>query len=260
MQSIGLVKKASFLLLLAVVSQACQLVDGPCEKGRGGMVRREFVMDDFSGINMAMAGNVTITRGEEVAVELEGQANILDLISAEVEDGLWTIYPRSCVANVEGFNVYITLPSLDNVTVTGSGSVTSTSNFEQDISLMLAGSGQIQYAGTAGQAIIALSGSGKIEFEGDFSEVSVSHSGSGTMSLAGSADFLKISSSGSGAVDAFDLVAAAGQVISSGSGSSSVYVSNELEAKVSGSGSIFYKGNPLIDETDTGSGNIVNAN
>ena len=260
MQNVGLSQRVMFFCLIAVVAQGCRLVDGPCEKGTGTIVRREFPIEAFSGINMTMAGNVEIRRGEEVSVELEGQGNILDLISAKVEDRLWTIYPRNCVSNVEGFKVYITVPALDNITLTGSGEVTSTDIFGNDINIFLSGSGQIVYEGAAEAAVIALGGSGKITFGGDFSEVSVSHSGSGNLSMSGSTGFLKITNSGSGAVDAFGMLAVTGQVMNSGSGSSSVYVTDELEASVSGSGSVFYKGSPVIEETDTGSGNVVNAN
>lgn len=260
MQSVGLFQRVLFSLLIAGVAQGCQLIDGPCEKGKGTVIRREFPIETFSGINMTMVGNVEITKGEEVSVELEGQENILDLISSEVKGGLWTIYPRNCVSNVEGFKVYITVPALDNITVTGSGAVNSTDNFEEDINILLSGSGQIVYEGAAEAVIIALTGSGKITFGGDFSEVSVSHSGSGNLSMSGSTGFLRITNSGSGAVNAFGMLAVTGQVINSGSGSSSVYVTDGLEASVSGSGSIFYKGNPVIEESDSGSGNIVNAN
>ncbi|MEQ8413074.1 MAG: head GIN domain-containing protein [Imperialibacter sp.] len=247
-------------LAFGISGQGCSIVDGPCEKGKGDIVRRDVDIEAFTGINMTMAGNVTIERGEALSVEVEGQPNILDLISTDVEDGQWTIYPRSCVSNHKDFSVFITLPELENVTLTGSGSITTLDSFDDDVDILLSGSGKITYAGQGEEANVALTGSGKITFSGDFADITVSHSGSGSVLLSGAADFLKATCSGSGGIDAYELVAANAQVVNSGSGSSKVYVTSELEAVVSGSGSIFYRGNAVVDETDNGSGSIINDN
>ncbi|WOK09573.1 head GIN domain-containing protein [Imperialibacter roseus] len=248
------------VLAFGIASQGCSIVDGPCERGKGDIVRRALDIEAFAGINMTMAGTVTIERGETLSVEIEGQPNILDLISTDVEDGQWTIYPRSCISNHKDFSVFITLPELENIILTGSGSITTLDSFDDDVDILLSGSGKITYAGQGEKANVALTGSGKITFTGDFTNVTVSHSGSGSVLLSGAADFLKATCSGSGGIDAYEMAATKAQVVNSGSGSSKVHVTDELEAVVSGSGSIFYRGDAVVDETDNGSGSIVNDN
>jgi len=250
-----------FLMSIACF-QSCGVVDGPCERGRGDVAKRQLEVESFKGVNMTMAGNVTIEKGEELKVEVEGQPNILDLINTSVESEVWTIYPTSCVSNYKNFNVYITVPELTGVTLTGSGTISTSGAFEDDIDILLSGSGKIVYAGTSAKASVTLSGSGKIEFSGDYADLTVSDSGSGGVVLLGSTDFLKVTCSGSGGVDAFGMVATTAKVINSGSGSTRVQVIDELEAVLTGSGSIFYKGNPIFnpEPIDTGSGQIVDSN
>ncbi len=249
-----------FFGLLAVSS--CQLVDGPCEKGKGDVVRRDFEIGTFSGVNMTMAGKVFIKQGEEVKVEVEGQTNILDELSGSIEGEVWTIYPRNCVSNYKELSIYITLPELNSLALTGSGTITTEDVFNNDVSILLSGSGQISYKGMLGMADIALTGSGKVTCVGDFQELTVTHSGSGSVALTGTTGFLKVACSGSGSIQAYEMTSTLAQVINSGSGSSMVYVVDELEAVINGSGSIFYKGTPAFvpDVVDTGSGGLVNAN
>ncbi len=46
----------------------------------------------------------------------------------------------------------------------------------------------------------------------------------------------------------------------SGSGGISVTVNTNLDAIIRGRGDVFYKGNPMINENISGSGNVIDAN
>jgi len=253
---------AFFLVCGIFVLQGCQIIDGPCIRGEGNVVTREISIEDFSKVNLAMAGEVTIERGEEIKVSLMGHPNILDQISIEVTDNEWVIYPRECVSNSKDFAVHITMPAVNGITLSSSGSIVSSDAFEGNIEMTLSGSGQIKFNASGEEAIIRLSGSGKIEYFGQSSTLNVAHSGSGRIILEGSCAELEIAQSGSGGVEAYGLVANEAAVRVSGSGSARVNVTTRLGAILTGSGSIFYKGSPIFDPepADSGSGAIINDN
>ena len=103
-----------------------------------------------------------------------------------------------------------------------------------------------------------ISGSGKIEFTGDVNDlVEIGISGSGRFLAVGSARSIKTTISGSGKVNAADLLVDRCDVRISGSGDVVVNVKSSLNASISGSGTVTYKGNPTEFNThSSGSGTI----
>jgi hypothetical protein len=79
--------------------------------------------------------------------------------------------------------------------------------------------------------------------------------------VAGTAKKQSVNISGSSKIDAFDLKSEESEVSISGSGNVNINVTQSLEARVSGSGDIRYKGNPDIRNIHvSGSGNIKKVN
>jgi len=63
--------------------------------------------------------------------------------------------------------------------------------------------------------------------------------------------------SGAGGLDAFDLKAEYARIRISGVGGADIYVTKELDAKISGLGDVTYRGNPAnIDKSVSGLGTI----
>ena len=82
-------------------------------------------------------------------------------------------------------------------------------------------------------------------------------SGSGKIVASGSAQSVKTSISGSGKVLAANLEADKCDIRISGSGDVEINVKSELDATISGSGSVSYKGNPNhVNSHASGSGHI----
>lgn len=104
-----------------------------------------------------------------------------------------------------------------------------------------------------------LSGSGNITVTGiRASRLTVTVPGSGDISASGSVTRLNISIDGSGDVQATGLSARNVDAVISGSGSIFVTVTQSLDAKVLGSGAILYSGNPAqVTTSITGSGTVT---
>src|SRR5580698_7332686 len=89
------------------------------------------------------------------------------------------------------------------------------------------------------------SGSGRIEWKLAADEVHIGTSGSGQIQLKGQARELECSVSGSGRIEAGDLeIQDRSDIHISGSGSCTIATSGVIQGRISGSGGIYYKGNP----------------
>lgn len=214
-----------------------------CIRGEGPVVSRVIDLPVFTGIKVKGSSNVFLQYGPTQFVEVLGQANILDELETVVDDDVWTIEFDRCIRRHETVEVYITLPFLTSVSLTGSGDVYGENTFVSEQTLEL-----------------DLTGSGSIDLAVDNLQVIGETTGSGNITLEGSCDEFDFTTTGSGEFRTFGLVSLRGKVKSTGSGSSQVHVEEDLEVKLTGSGDVYYKGNPLIDASITGSGKLINAN
>lgn len=240
-------------------------------------------VESFSRISFGFPGKLYLKQGSPQKVELEGDQDILDEIETEVSGGRLRIEKEGrwfdWDFNNEKIIVYITVPNIEGVSVSGSGDVIGQSKIRtNDLDLNVSGSGSLTLEVDANGDVEAdVSGSGDMDLKGRFnsfeSDVSGSGkvvlsaaidgtadfaiSGSGKIQARGSADLVKTRISGSGKVLAADLETNRCDVRISGSGDVEINVKNELDANISGSGSVSYRGNPKkVNSHAAGSGNV----
>jgi hypothetical protein len=144
--------------------------------------------------------------------------------------------------------------------VYGSGSLITLRGISETAEIEVSGSGSARHEGiTAYQTSMQLEGSGSIrcnEIAAENSRAVTEGSGS-IVILRGVSTHLELSANGSGDIEAADMVAKKAFASVTGSGSVKLSVIETLEAKVAGSGSIYYKGNPSsIIKNISGSGNV----
>ena len=191
------------ILFTGLATQSCTKEWARIE-GTGDVTTETLFVSDFSKISMEGADNVFISYGDEQHVEVTGHPNIIGRIQTEVKNDTWYIELEQGNYGRYELTYYITLPTLEKVSNTGSGNVAITTPLETDhLEVMLMGSGN---------------------FNG------------------------------------FLLSSQTCQVDIVGSGNCELSVSNHLDATLEGSGSVFYKGNPIIMADVQGSGRVVNAN
>jgi hypothetical protein len=227
------------LFLMAGNHLSAQYWSTSAIKGEGEVVRQEITLPALKGIDLGFSGNVILTPGPVQKVVLEGQQNILDLIKRDVVGGNWKIYFSKNVKDVKNVTVYITLPAIETVALTGSGSVNTEGKFSGLNDLKL-----------------SLTGSGDINFETDARSVDAHVSGSGDIEVSGSAGALEVTISGSGDVTATSLAVNSCEIHISGSGDAEVDVNGDLEVYISGSGDVYYRGNASVTAKVTGSGEV----
>ena len=196
----------------------------------------------FTKVSFGVSGDLYINFGSEFKVVLEGEKSLLEEIKTEVSGTKLSIKNESWHShNNARVTVYITMPALEGLGVSGSGKA------------------EIKDAVKASNLDFSVSGSGKI-LTGDVvaMNLNVGISGSGDVIIGGSGDAAKadVSISGSGNYSGEGLRLANAEFSISGSGSCKCFVSENLKASVSGSGNITYSGSPKIDAKISGSGRV----
>lgn len=196
----------------------------------------------FTRVSYGVSGNLYINFGPQFKVVLEGEKAELDDIVTEVSGGKLVIKKENWRLNMnEKITVYITMPELNGLGVSGSGKAEIKDAVKtEDLNLNVSGSGKILTAD-----VVA-------------SNLKCGISGSGDISLGGNGDITKadISISGSGNYRGETAKIGSLEISISGSGGCSCNVTESLRASVSGSGSVTYLGNPKIDAHISGSGRV----
>ncbi|MEP6647312.1 MAG: head GIN domain-containing protein [Saprospiraceae bacterium] len=229
-------------LLLCCKSEAQSLMQGSI-KGTGEIVSEDISLESLKGVNLGFDGDVVLIPGSSQKITLSGQKNVIDNIKREVKNGTWNIVYDKEVRNAKEVAVYVTLPTLEKIGLSGSGSIRTEGKFSSlnDLELQLSGSGDMS-----------------LEYDAHKTEVSVS--GSGEINLMGSSTSLAIAISGSGNVNAVELVSDNCVVHVSGSGDATVQATKNLESTISGSGNITYSGNATVTTKISGTGEVNKIN
>jgi len=205
---------------------------------------KNFQTSEYESISISGPYTVVLTNGKEGAITATGEAEDLAALVVESENGKLRIRPEKGWKNKPKHKVTITVP------------------FQEVSEVKLAGSGSI----TSGEMIatkslnIAITGSGSIRLKAKADMIDASISGSGNLELSGNANKMKSNLAGSGEIHAFGLQSAIAEASISGSGHCQVYCTEQLTARVSGSGNIEYKGNPEKEDSKlSGSGRVTKA-
>jgi hypothetical protein len=241
-------------------------------------------VSSFNRIAFRIPGKLILKQGSPQKVELEGNRELLSKIETEVDGDKLSIGRENRWMDwnwgkEDRVTVYITVPSIEGLSVSGSGDLVCEGKFTTgDLKLAVSGSGSLQIEASASGEIEAnVSGSGRLQvggncksFESDVSgsgrvivnakidgAADVEISGSGKIEASGSAQSIKASISGSGRVNASNLEVDKCTVRISGSGDVEIHVKSELDANISGSGTVSYKGNPShVNGHSSGSGKV----
>jgi hypothetical protein len=200
----------------------------------------------FTEISMKIGANVHLSQGNDQIVEVKGEEGTLKKLITEVKDRKLIIrYPTESFFNSKWnpgrVDLFITIPEIDGLSIIGSGSIIADNKIESRIlDLSLNGSGDIRIENLKAEKVTSLL------------------SGSGNLYLTGQQTAAEFNStlSGSGNVKATGFPANDVNVKISGSGSCWVNSTRNLIVRILGSGSVYYKGNPAIDSSILGSGQV----
>ena len=199
------------LLAIAVALLGYEVFDGASSseglQGSGVAATETRELAAFTGVELAGSNIVTIRVGGEQSIVVHADDNLLSQVTTEVDAGTLLVgnAPGSFTTK-SPMRVDVIVPTLDALTLAGSGIVSATEIRTPSLTVDLSGSGVVRLSGLATQLDVSLTGSGDAQLE--------------------------------------QLIAQEVHAIVSGSGRILVTATKSLDASVPGSGAIMYRGNP----------------
>lgn len=199
----------------------------------------------FTKVSFGISGNLYINFGPQFKVVLEGDKRYIGDVITEVSGGKLVIKMENWRMHNwrmnEKVDVYITMPELNGLGVSGSGKAEIKDPVKTD------------------DLYLNVSGSGKLYISDvNASSLDCGISGSGDIILGGGGNCSKanISISGSGNYTGESFKIGTAEIHISGSGNCTCNVTESLRASVSGSGNVNYSGDPKVDVHVSGSGKV----
>ena len=210
-------------------------------KGSGNVVTKTVTTSDYDSVNIVGSMDVQLESGPEGSISVTTDDNLHDIVEISCVGKTLKIKLTNYVSfkSKEGIHIVVPFEDLDEVTLVGSGDVASKDTIK------------------AASLDISLTGSGDMELPINSANVNAKITGSGDMDLSGTASTLEVKVVGSGDFEGSSLSSANTQAYVSGSGDISVEATSSIKARVNGSGTIKYTGNPNSnDKKVMGSGAI----
>jgi len=230
-----------FMVCTALLLAACSNIFGGQTDGSGKIITEKRVVAEFSSLELRCSADVSLVQGDQVAVSVEGEDNIVPLIHTTVSDYTLTIDVKwnTSFRTTKPLIVHVTAPIINSVRVTGNGDVEMGEWTIDSLEITTTGSGGINIARLDMYSLTSrLTGSGNILIKGGVG-------GNQVITTSGSGDFE------AGAMESREVKAT-----STGSGGITVWVTRNLSATTSGSGDIRYYGSPKVTKNSTGSGSV----
>lgn len=213
MKTIALVLVVS----IAGVTTACHGLKGQV-RGSGKRVVQKRDIGEFKSISTDGAYNIRIVCQKPASFEIEGDDNVLPVITAEVANGVLRLKSMRSYSVSEPIIVRIAVPNIEALSVSGAGRVDvdgmSNDRFELDVN------------------------------------------GAPTIRVAGVTKVLDISSNGAAKVDTHKLAASTAIVESNGVSKIEVDVKDQLDVTISGPSQVTYEGDPVVKKTIHGPGKL----
>lgn len=256
----------SILIISMLIScMMCGIMPGwESVRGSGDVVeetREVRGIDEVRGVSNATIGDLHIEIGDAPSLRIEAEDNLLDYIETEVRGDVLHIETERGV-NIrprEAIEFYLTVPTLESLSLSGTGSAEAPDLASKRFSITVSGTGDVQIESLdVNTAALEISGTGDVEIDrlqGARLEAKISGTGKVTIE-EGRVERQEIDISGSGRYEAPDLESEDAHVEVSGAGSTTIWATETLDAEISGSGDVRYRGDPDVQSDISGSGKI----
>ena len=214
-------KKTMLLVtLLGIMSLLAGCHNGMLNQvsGSGNRQKQKREVPSFHSISHNGAFEIDITCQQPISLEIEGDDNILPLISTEVSNNVLHIKNLSSYSVSNPIKLKISVPNLEG---------------------------------------IAVNGAGKIEVSGMKNErFEIESNGASVISVSGETKLVDIDTNGAGKIDTHKLRAAKAIVDSKGVSRVDVHAADELDVTISGPSKVTYEGSPVLKKTINGPGSV----
>jgi hypothetical protein len=175
-------------------------------------------VNPFKAITTDGAFEIEVVCQQPQTLEIEGDDNLLSLVSTEVSNGVLRVSSVGNYSTSTPMKIKISVPDLEHITSNGAGTI-ELSRLKND------------------------------RFE-------IDSNGAPTIRVSGETKELQIDANGAGLVDAHKLRSSRAEVDSKGVAKVEVRVSDVLNVTVSGPSQVVYDGDPAVNQTVNGPGSV----
>jgi putative autotransporter adhesin-like protein len=212
------VKKIVLVAALMSLVAGCHLRMHDEVGGSGNRQRQKRDVPSFNSLSTEGAFQIDIVCQKPLSLEIEGDDNVLPLISTEVSNNVLHIKNLRGYSVSEPIKLRISVPDLEGISSNGAGT-------------------------------IEVSGLKNEKFE-------IDANGAPTIRISGETKLVDIEANGAGKIDTHKLRAAKAIVDSKGVSKVDVYATEQLDVKVAGPSNVTYEGDPVVNKTVYGPGNV----
>ena len=239
-----LLKSITILVFLLSTTFSCaQWGNGKKVEGDNNITSTNRSTGAYEGIKAAGPMDFKLVKGTEGDITIKGDANLMKYIVTEVKSNKLIVKVKDGYNLKPSQTIVVTVPykSINSVSLAGSGDIENTGTIESD------------------EFDVSLAGSGDIKLNVESQSLESSIAGSGDIELNGSAKNLTTKIAGSGDFNGKSLESLNVDAKITGSGSIYVICNGKLTARITGSGDLKYTGIPTNKDTKiTGSGSVSN--
>jgi hypothetical protein len=211
------VKKSVLLIGLILLATGCHRLHHEIA-GSGKLQKEKREVGTFTSISTEGAFDIKIVCQKPQSLEIEGDDNILPLVSIEVSNDVLQVRNLRDYSTSEPITLRISVPDLEGIHSSGAGT-------------------------------IEVSGVKNEKFE-------VEANGAPTIRASGETKVLRIEANGAGKIDTHKLRAAQVEIDSKGVSKVEVYAAEQLDVTVSGPSHVIYEGDAVVKKTVNGPGSV----
>ncbi|MFA8433936.1 MAG: head GIN domain-containing protein [Marinifilaceae bacterium] len=214
------------LIILGLLITAPAQAEGI--RGNGNVISQDREVAEFDNIKVNGAFTIYLSQNDDYSLRVVTDENLHPVIRSNVKGETLYITTEKSIYKSKELKLYIGFKHLRSIKANGAISLKSDQNLRFD------------------ELNIEINGASSASLALQAHCLSIDNSGASTIKLKGVTDELSIDISGAGSVNALDLKAQRATVDISGVGSGKVNVEEDLKVRISGIGSVKYKGSPRI--------------
>lgn len=213
-------------------------------RGSGNVVTEDRAVSDFNCVSLTGAGDVIITQGEEEALTVETDDNLMGYIKTEVRGrtlilGFTDEAKHKSFRPSKGIKFNLSVKEVAYLELLGAGDIRASSLEAERLEILLRGAGDVDIGSfTAQGLVVRFDGAGDVELAGQVVEQGVFLNGVGNYRAA-------------------DLESQTAVVEVNGTGRATVWATDTLDVRIPGPGSVEYYGDPQVTKNIPTVGRLV---
>ena len=211
----------------------------PRVTGSGKVVSEDRKAGYFNAVKVSSGIDVYLTQGQKESIKVEADDNLHEYIITEIKDNTLKVYSEANIRRAEAKKVYVTIKDVEKLSASSAGDLIGVTLIKTD------------------ELSLSVSSAGDIKIKVEVNKLKCRISSSGDIKIEGVADELEADLSSAGDLKAYDLKTRIADVSVSSAGDAMITVTEELRARASSAGDIYYQGNPKqVDAHSSSAGGI----